>query len=353
MELHLALQRSLKFVAKGKDAPPILKKVRFFPPTESAPSYVYSTDGEIGVLIPSNIPCPDMALDSDMLVGPAKDKIVSVYLDDTGSKTVIFKSVSDGGYALFFQESAGYPMYPDYPTELKPIKNWKAVQKVFHAALSRNIKVRGSPRPDLECVHFLRDRVEATDSYRIAMVDVATPLRGQVPAYGFKHWPKGAVQAYFTETHMWVLVGEEFRFIRLRTGPYADGQDLRDKFVPEFHDGTFMVLPAAELRDICKRATIVSELGQVILEFGIDQVTIRAQEEVPNFKEELTGYPGVAGGRKLEFLKFLADGKFLDNALAAVNTPNVRIGYGGDLQPLRIESAEFVECLWPKMLKEG
>jgi len=353
MELHLALQRALKFVAKGKDANPILRKVRFFPPNGPAPSYVYSTDGEVGVLIPSNIPCPDMALDSDMLVGPAKDRIVSVDLDDSGSKTVIFKSASDGGYALFFQSSAGHPMYPDYPKKLDTVEDWKIVQKVFHAALSRNNEVRGVKRSDLECVHFLKDRVEATDSYRIAMVDVETKLRGQVPSYGFKNWPKGRVQAHFTETHAWFLVGEEFRFIRLRHGPYANGQDLREKFVPEFHDGPFMVFSAEEIKDICKRATIVSELGQVIMEFGVDQVTIRAQEEVPNFKEELSGYPGVAGGRKLEFLKFLANGKFLDDSLKTVGTPRVRFGYGGELQILRIESGAFVECLWPKMFERG
>ena len=348
MELHLALQRVLKFVAKGKDAPPILKKVRFFPSNGVVPSYVYATDGEVGVIIPSNIPCPDMALDSDMLAGPAKDRIVSVYLDEGGPRTVIFKSASDGGYALFFQTSTGHPMYPDYPTKMEQIKDWDTVQKVFHSALSKNNEVRGVKRPDLECVHFLGDRVEATDSYRMALVDVETNLRGQVPAHGFRHWPKGSVQACFTETHAWFLVDEELRFIRLRTGPYADGRDLREKFVPEFHDGPYMVFPATELKDICKRATIVSEVGQVILEFGIDQVTIRAQEEVPNFKEVLSGYPGVAGGRKLEFLKFLANGKFLDDALKTVQTPRVRICYGGDSQPLRVESGAFVECLWPK-----
>jgi hypothetical protein len=47
--------------------------------------------------------------------------------------------------------------------------------------------------------------------------------------------------------------------------------------------------------------------------------------------------------------KVLLSGKALVEALQAVHTPSVRVGYGRAVDPLRIESAGYIECLWPML----
>ena len=271
MELHTAVDRVSKFVAKTKGAVDVLKRIRFFPAGRDTAAHVYGTDGQVGVVIPVDVDVPDMALDASSLTALMRDPISQVYMDPGATvPTVIFRSKSGAGYAILHQASTGHPMFPDYPTELTTIPAWDVVQKSFHAALPPAGEVSGNPRPDLECVHFAEGRVEATDSYRIVITDVETGLRGRVPVSVFRYWPKRVeVASVFTDTHAWFRAGEEMRFVQLRPTQPGPNRDLREQFVPLHHDGPWMVVPSKRFHGVVKKAVKTSPLDQVVLRYGV------------------------------------------------------------------------------------
>jgi hypothetical protein len=290
-----------------------------------------------------------MALDSDSLIGVAKTPLESVYLDEGGPLTAIFRSAGGGAYGIGHESTMGHPMFPDYPVSMVSVQRFADVLKALHSTLAEGQIINGRQRPDLSCLHFLPDCVEATDSYRITIIDVVTGVAGKVPASAFKHWGSGDTAVAFTGTHAWFRTGEEMRFQKIQRGTYAEGCDLRNH-VPQFHDGPWMTTPAKPLRDVVKKALSVSPVKQVILEFGVWGVTVKAETPDSSFEERVDGEAGVAGGSVTEYPRLLVNGKFLDDALRVVSTPNVRLCYGGAASPLRLESGSYVECIWPKVV---
>lgn len=357
MELHKAIQRAVKFVARGKDTSNVLRRVRFFAATDAAPSYVHATNGELGAIIPVDVSCPDMCLEADAIVGPAKDPIESVYVDNSGALSTIFRGKIGGAYAVGHESPLGFPEFPQYPERMTPVPNFQRVLMALHATLPPGNTVGGKPRLDLECLHFLPDRVEATDAARMVLIDASTGCTGKVPALAFKNWPKKEeVAVAFTDTHAWFQIGEEMRYQLIQKGTYSENRDLRAQHVPQYHDGPWMTVPTKRFKEVVKKAMAVSPTKLVILSFGVHGVEVKAQDVEPNpedtyehcaFEEKVEGRVGVAGGSILEYPVMYANGKFLDESLRVITTPNVRLCYGGAAKPLRLESGGYVECIWP------
>jgi DNA polymerase III sliding clamp (beta) subunit (PCNA family) len=148
----------------------------------------------------------------------------------------------------------------------------------------------------------------------------------------------------------WFKVGSEYRYAPLKLdGSFPDCR----KLIPEDHDGPHLTVDTDKLVGAVKRATIVSPLKTVALDFNGGEVVIKswsAEEGGKAFRAALGGYPGSISGKALKVIS----GKLLSEALKQVETPNVRLCYR-DLpnDPLRVESGAFVECLWPWKVGEA
>lgn len=352
MELHKAIGTALHFVPSGKSAAEILKSVRFFSPGANVPSYIYSTDGITGVVIPVDVPCFDMLIDGASL-GPVKTHpIESLFVDPhSGTSSATMKLKGTGGYALTYKNPQAYPDFPAYPERMAPIPNVRGLLQVAHAALKAGETIRGTPRPDLECVHFLPDRVEATDTYRMALADLSLGFTAKIHRNLFKHWPKGdaPVSVAITDTHAWFKIGDEMRFCALQEGTYASGRNLREH-VTVWHDGPSMVIDTKEFLDVIKRAERASLSNVGALDFGLFELGIQVLDAERGFSEKISGRPGLAAGSVSEYPTFGVNLKHLVEALRSIPTPKVRVCYGGAANPLRLESGSCVECLWPKGL---
>lgn len=345
MELNKAITKALKFCARGKDAPEVLNQIRFH-----SDGWVHATDGMVGVVIRSDLPIPDLVLDTSTASLMGKYIISAVKVNDKGD--VLFGTLEGGSYAFGHKTDTSFPPIPTWPSQLKEVPSWTDVQKTFHASLKVGQLIEGVRREDLECVHFDEDRVEATDSYRMSVVDVSTGIKGKIPSKVFQNWTTGSVCAGSTDTHAWFKIGpDEYRYATIQKGTYASGHDIRESFgLPEFHDATWMSVEVKPLRDVLKQAIAASPTRAVLLEFGLMQVNVKSGNDVGSFQHQVEGRPGLpGGGASMEAPTILIDGKFLDEALKQATTPRVRLCYNTEGKSLRVESGAMLAALWHRV----
>jgi len=359
MELSKAISAAARFSAKGKDAADVLKQVRFV----SNGNWVHATDGEVGCLVRSDVDVPDMVVGVDMVPMLAKHAVESVRLED-GTGFVSFCLVGGGAYAFEKKDDSFFPPVP--PMEFQtffelPDGEWADVQKVFHAAVKEGalVGMEGIRRPDLECVHFRKDRVEATDTFRIVIADVATGLEGKVPSRIFRYWPAGKVCVGQTKTHVWFQVGEDmYRYAVFQKGTYASGKDLRE-FLPEHVvEQTGVAVDPIELRDVFKTAAQVAPNRSVLVEFGPSRfedtggqsryrpLTIKGVSDNGDYERTLKTVPD----NHEVCDSIILDGKLMDELLRQVDTPRVRIQNFKDAHKswLRIESGAITANVYDK-----
>jgi hypothetical protein len=305
---------------------------------------MYATDGIVGVYARVDVQnLPDVLVPAEDLVHVARDSAVSGLWDEP--QRIIIQTVS-GTHVLRKADPAQFPPLPPVPSSLQPLEEWPTIQKVVHAAG----EVPG--RPELDCVHFHRDRVEATDSFRVAMADVLTPIETMVPASTFRHWPKSEpVWAAVENGWAYFRVGNELRAV---VAVNAKAPDCRQYLAAE-HVGNYMVVDSKTFLEAVKKASKVDAI--VRLKFGVMSLHVcgRSSESEKQFYADvhgedytkLEGTRGLTAGQTGIYPDLNLDGPKLIDALKAVDTPNVRLCYQDDeTKPLRIESGGYSEALW-------
>lgn len=345
MQLHKAIAQAAKFAAKGKNAPELYQSVQLIPQvSESAPARVFATDGMVGCIIDVDVDLPMGLLPLEAAKAVAKQRVISV---ERNGDEITFRLAPGGVYRLMVKESLGYPSVPAIPAGMEPLDNWRWVRKVMHAAADQK-----SGKPMFQYVRFRPDCVEATDSFRVAVAEVPGWRSDRlVLARLFKGWgghPRPLIT--FTDTMAWFKVGTEYRYAPLKLdGAFPDCHRL----IPMDHTGPHLTVDTDKLIGAVKRATIVSPLKTVALDFSGPEVVIKswsAEDGGKVFRAALAGYTEHPAGKALKVIS----GKLLSEALKLVETPNVRLCYR-DLpnDPLRVESGAWVECLWPWKVGEA
>lgn len=361
MELSKAIKAAARFAARGKDAPEVLKQINFVGNYQGEANWIHATDGVVGVCVRVDR-VPPATLSLDVATAISKKSVESIFVDEfpvSGSPNrlwTMFRMADGSSYQIPHKVDQFYPVMPGWPTSLWEVPEWGWITNIVHAANAPGAEIMGKQRPDLECLHFLDDRVEATDTYRMALAEVRTGLTGCVPARIFKNWPAGQVDVGRSDSHAWFKIGDEFRYAKFQNLQYASGRDLRD-YVPENYEGPWMAVPVVDLREAIMKALGAAPTRSVFLEFGIHQVTVRASSDKAKFHGEVSGeipgfaVPGLAGatvGKGLEYPNIIVDGKFLVEALKTMDTPRVRLAYRKDGDSLRLESGLHLEALWQK-----
>ena len=345
MDLTNAIKRAVRFCPKGKETPEVLKQI-------------HGTDGIVGTVIQTDH-LPDMILSAENALAISKKKVQSIYIeempltDGSVGLSTIFRMQDGGCYQLPHKNDECFPQVPPFPAEWVPVDDmdWAWVMKVIHASNPLGNLISGKERQDLECIHFKEDRVEATDTARVALAEVYVGIIGKVPARVFKSFPSGPVFTGCSEGFVWFRIGDEFRYARIQEGKYASDRNLRE-YVPEYHNGPWVAVSVVEMRAAIAHALAVAPTRSVFMEFGLGVVRVKSGSEDASFENEVPvtvpGIPGFPMGAKSEYPKIIIDGKFLLEALKGVTTPRVRLGYHDRCEQLRLESGAYVEALWNK-----
>lgn len=348
MLLSDAIQRAAKFVVKKRGAPAILRALRFIPSYQGQPARIFATDGLSGIIVDVGQELPNMVLPVEPLLKLCRNITGIVGMEDKGNAvgvvTVAGKVARDQSVytlqGLPLGEFPGFPAIPEKFTRLTT-HQWAAIQKVVHAAAT------DESRPALMNVCFRSTAVEAFNRWLLARVDICGPWLGLVPARLFQAWPESSVgECTFTEHYCFWKMEDELRFAVLQNR--SDYPDL-SQLIPEEHDGCWMVVHRKPLIEAIKKAADMSPTGSVFFNFGPMGLRVRTDApEGTDFEVELKVAIGIPVGQIAQYVGVLLSGKFLLQALQAMDTPRVKLCYGKSPQdPLRIESGCLVECLWP------
>lgn len=355
MELKKAIDRVAKVCPKKKELE-AYQAIRFLPNPNGQP-YLYATDGlRIAMARVDADDLPNLLLPVAPLVAASKDT-GNLEVVEVGYGKVELRS-GTAVYQLRGLDHSRFPVLPPMPSQFVPVdpQVWKVVSKVFHAAGKETVE------PALAVVNFTTEYVEATDQARLVRVDLTGPWHGMVPASTFKTWPKGEVFVAFTTTHAFFWVGDELRAsCLLANKKYPNTRAV----VPQEHEGPFVLVDTQAFQEAVQQGAKLSDLGLVLVEIGQSALSLKLrawQERVfdPNGSpesgwstQEKPGYEAdipVAHGKLPEAGMaqgtMLLTGKYLDEALREVDTPNVRLCYGPISDPLRIESGVYTACVW-------
>lgn len=343
MRFNEAAKTVSRFAA-GRKAVSALQCVRMLPTDGRYPPRMFATDGIVAVFVPVDAAnLPDALVPAEDLAAVGREKTDVTGLWDEVERLLV--QTGSGMYALRKVDTSLYPPIPPVPDALELLEEWPTVAKVVHAAG----EVPG--RPELECVHFHRDRVEASDSTRIAVADVLTPIEALAPAAMFKHWPKNE-KVFAAVQNGWVYfrVGGELRMAVARTGKALDARQYVDKD----HEGAYIVVSASELLDAVKKAAKVDAIVRFKMGVMAMNVCGRSRDSERQFytnvqgedETRIEGRIGLTAGKMLSYPEFNLDGLRMIDALKAIDTPNVRLCYQEDKEkPLRVESGGYVELI--------
>lgn len=344
MELKKAIERVAKVCPRAKEQAKQYGFIRFYPAWGEFPAYVFATDGVCSAMVSldKGVDVPNVLLEVDLLLKAAKAQ-GQLSVQEVGYGHVEIRAIDDAapGTLLYkvqaknFDNFPGPPIFPE-KGNFKLIANWSMVSKVFHAA------GKEGAGGELSVVHFDPAFVEATDKNRLARVEVEGPWDGLVPTRLFKSWPKGLVKAAFHGGHAFFMVGSEVRISGIVKFNYPDTKTV----VPKAHPGPTVLVQTASFQEAVERGTKVSDIGLVNIAFEGQQMTLRAwAKEAGGVGDSFEAMVPVLHGNA-EPGSVLVKGKYLEEALKAVTTPNVKVGYGGMADPLRIESGLYIACLW-------
>jgi DNA polymerase III sliding clamp (beta) subunit (PCNA family) len=311
------------------------RAIRFCPGEEGTQSCLLSTDGVTTIMIYVDVPLPNVLLEAVLLSKVVKEA-GEVEIEESGYGEV---KLTSGGVTFTMRtlDFEFYPSPPALPGQFAELEYIADIKKVLPAA------AKDKDGALLNLVHFTPEYVECTDKARLARASVLSPWTGVVPVRMFKHWPKGKAYGAFTEDHSFFWIGEEIRIAVIPHLAYPKTEAL----VPTVHVGGSMLVKVDELVAAVKSGTEVSTLSLVSLEMNSSHMHVRACEsegEQQTVKATVTAVRGngIAG-------KVILDGRFLLQALKEVDTPVVFLGYGQEVDPLRIESANYVACIWQRI----
>ncbi len=318
----------------------ILSRIRAVPASGTYRARLYANDGQVGVLceLDEGLDLPNVTFDAKMMLKITKEgDITSITQVNYGGVEVMVGAtkynLEDCAQAL--HGPAAYPGFPPMPHEWEPEPGWKVVRKVFHAVS------KSADDPALQCVCFRPGLVQVTDKQRIVRAKTdGKPKSGLVPARVFKNWPAREVFSSFTHSTAFFRLGtDELRMAVLARDNFPD----MTGFVPDEHKGADAVMALADMRRVVKRASDLSPMNLVRLEFGfLKGLKVTAWNEQPQT------FVGTVACEVFADLNIVVSGKMLLEAFDEVDTPNVWIGYSKSDEPLRIEGpGGYIELIWP------
>ena len=340
MDLRTAILQVAKVLPKKRvDVPEFFTSIRFTTLTNGGHA-VYATDGIRFYIVPLAEPVPSVLLPADLLVKAARDAtelhLVSSGYGKIEVQTDISKYQIQG---IAFDTYPATPFVPDIK-DCPVVLNWQGVLDVAQAAGTEKFN------PELAVVSFKPDYVEAMDTARLARSTLPGLGKGLVSASMFKSWPKGEVRCLFSEYYAYFWIdGQELRICTLQVNDsYPDTTET----IPAGGKRR-MLIQTKELARSIKQGTAVSDLGLVKLEYSgsSNMLTVRAWNEsgegeafaatVVDLHPTLD--PGVDG-------MALVNGKYMQQAIKGVKTPNAVLVFGESFDPVRIESGAYTVCLW-------
>jgi len=349
MELRKAIGRVMKVVPRKKGTERF-QKVRMVRKALGRKSALFGTDGVAGAVVLVDAELPDALVAATPLDKAAKDSerldllpggYGNVELRSERS-TYTFPGVSDPDFPQI-------PIVPDSSELYFRVRQWPKVARAFQAATK--------PRedPELGVVHFTPEFVESFDGARLVRVYEAHPWDGFITSTAFKGLPKVDTALVSATSQLMALwVGDD----ELRTALWRPGSTYPDTrtAVPLQHPGAHVLAARDQLLGAVKQATEVSKLGLVAVEFSPQVpgvLALRAwqpEDGLADYDSQVQVFHGSSGNPARTLL---VNGKYLLAAVKATDTPNVRLGYGGLADPIRLESGPFVACIWPMAYSEG
>ena len=311
------------------------RSVRFMPGPPGQPDRLCATDGVCTFL--ASVPAqnlPNALLSADLL---KRSLAGSTVMTLTASP---FGWVTGVAGACVYQfpgiDFANYPGIPEIPPAVGRI--W--AEDIAQVALAAE-KAGG----ELDLIHFSAGFLEATDRAQFIRLEHPTPFDLVVPARLFAGWKKGIVEVSRNEHLAFFTCGDEIRFSTIQRNAFPHTEDI-----PEEHEGPWVLLPSTTFHSAVKRGAAVSKSHIVELRIDQDKVIIRAlvEDRTQGDKIFTAEVPVLHGAPEPEVV--LLSGKILARILAKVETPNVRLGYGGPLRPIRLESGSWFALLWQMTL---
>jgi hypothetical protein len=333
MKLKEALKRVVKMCPKTKDQA-LFRTVRFI---AGSPSSVFTSDGVSMIWIPVDEPLPSALVSADLISRAIKDK-GDLNFCNPGTGNYELRSPMATYQLSLVSDTEFFPSPPPLPPEFHPISDWSLVQKVMHAAASEK------EGPKLSVIRFKPTFVEAFDMIRLSRLEFSAPWAGLVPVKIFASWPKGAVEAAFTEYHAFFRVGEEIRIANFSTAEYPN----TDKLVSTKHDFRMVWLTLPTFQTVVERATEVSPINLVMLSFDETRLDVKACDASGPMDVFSGGVDLLSSSRFDERKDVTVDGKFLQQALKQVDTPAVQLSFGDVVDPLIIESGPLTEFIWQR-----
>ncbi len=341
MNFKRAITTASKFTGKSG----ITERIRGIPRSGVFPARVYATDGQVAVLcdLDEGLDIPNATFDAKLLSKIAREGNIGA-MDMVEYGTVLVK-VGASTYRLEdcakpHNSASHFPGFPVLPENWNAETQWDLVSRTLHAVS------KDEDEPQLMCVNFHADGwVEASDKNRVVRVrqDPGATKSGMVPLRLFKNLPKREIFSCFSQSEAFFRIGlDELRFAALQRGVFPDVK----KYVPEQHHGHEAIVETKDFKLACKRASALSPIHFVSLEFQRGKIIIKAWNEHPQTFEVVL----VADNSHESSI--IISGQMLDDALDEVVTPAVSLGYTRPTEPLRIEGPnDYVELIWPQTLE--
>lgn len=346
MDFKKAVGTCARFVG-GEGITQRIRGVPRTPPiaeSKGFPARLYATDGLVSVLcdLDEDLDVPNATFDSKLLAKIAREgRITSMAMVEYGAVQV---KVGASTYTLEdcgkpHNSVANFPGFPALPADWNAEPGWAEVERVLHAAS------KDEDDPQLMAVHFAADGwVSATDKSRVARVRPDAPVRaGLVPIKLFKHWPKREVFSAFSPTTAYFRIGlDELRFAHFVRGVFPD----LNAFVPAVHEGHEAIVRAEDFRAACKRASALSPIKFVSLDFAPGTLTVKAWNQHPQT------FAVTLACETLGTCSMTISGPHINEALQEFDTPHLWLGYSQANKPLRLEGpSEYVELIFPMTLQ--
>ena len=342
MDLKSAIKIAIRFTEKGKGLSTIRQFVRFFPKTPTLPARLCAQSARCGVLVNVYEDIPNTLVSAAFLQKMVKDSTefsITATLSAYGG--VEFKSGSSAWHwqAEMVPQLELFPEVPILPEEFSGIDG-RAIERVLHAAS------KDPDRVNLQSLHFVDGCVEATDKARFARASLSWQEQGLLPSEMFQRLSKGSLTAAFTLRLAYIRSSaeDEIRFASYVALPFPDCKEL----IPAEHEGGRVIVSVKSLLHAAKQALSVSDTGSVTLRFGELKLVVSSwhkDKEPQLFEANVCLFPS----NRSPDSQVLVSGKNLVAALKSLSTPTVLLCYNRPSDPLRLESAGYVEALWPML----
>lgn len=344
MKLKEALQRAVKSVAADKTRH-VLRHILLQPAQDGRPACIVAGDGEVftHLTLDEDAEVIDGAVaagDVGPLLTDAKEVVRIEWGQGGGSARLVLRTraetVGDAEFKVL--PSSQYPA-PTLPGGLDFVPEHAAheMAQVLHAVGGDDPLER-----HLGYVQASADGLAASDASRIAVVHLPGPWRGLLSPRLFERWPKkAAIGVCVVRNAVYVRVGDdEVRHTAYASGPTRDLWQRAQALQP--YTGPRLVVDAKRLAAAVKQAAAMGQEKAVSLKFRAGRVHVEsaAADDSTAYQAQLFG----DGGQRDTDL--LINGQMLHQALKAVRTPQVVLGYRRPFDPLRVESGRFTECIW-------